>query len=201
MPLLRSGFPSNGKRNQPNADVSTFVEEALGSASHLRPAKGRSICREAPMKIAEFLDPPAVTHELVSSTKPEILRELCETLVQAHPQLKSERLVDVLKEREKLGSTGIGEGVAIPHGKLAGLTRLTACFGVSRKGVDFEAIDGKPTQLFFVLLAPENSAGLHLKALARISRLFKNPRFRESILQANNATEIYELIAQEDAKA
>jgi nitrogen PTS system EIIA component len=153
------------------------------------------------MKIAEFLDPKAITGGLTAGSKPEILRELCEALVVAHPQLQSERLVEVLKEREKLGSTGIGEGVAIPHGKLPGLTRLTASFGVSKQGVDFDAIDGKPTQLFFVLLAPENSAGLHLKALARISRLFKNPRFREAILQAPTPEEIYQLISQEDAKA
>jgi nitrogen PTS system EIIA component len=153
------------------------------------------------MKIAEFLDPRAVSSELLSSSKPEVLRELCETLVRAHPQLKSERLVEVLKEREKLGSTGIGEGVAIPHGKLAGLTRLTASFAISRAGVSFDAIDGKPTHLFFVLLAPENSAGLHLKALARISRLFKNAQFREAILQSTTSEQIYELIAQEDAKA
>ena len=96
---------------------------------------------------------------------------------------------------------GIGEGVAIPHGKLPGITTLSASFGVSRTGVEFEAIDHKPTHLFFALVAPENSAGLHLKALARISRLFKNPSFRASILAAQSPAEIYALIAQEDAKA
>jgi nitrogen PTS system EIIA component len=108
--------------------------------------------------------------------------------------------VEVLREREKLGSTGIGEGVAIPHGKHAGLTQLLAAFGVSREGVDFEAIDGKPTHLFFALVAPENSAGVHLKALARISRLFKNPRFRAAILEAGSAADIHALIVQEDAR-
>ncbi len=153
------------------------------------------------MKIAEFLHPSAVVSDLTAGSKQEILQELCGSLARAYPALRAERLVEVLQEREKLGSTGIGEGVAIPHGKLPGLSGLLATFGVSRGGVDFEAIDGKPTHLFFALVAPENSAGIHLKALARISRLFKNPRFRESILQAKSAQEIYNLIAQEDAKA
>jgi nitrogen PTS system EIIA component len=153
------------------------------------------------MKIAEFLSPQAVVSDLSAQTKPEILKELCGALSRTNPSLRIERLVEVLQDREKLGSTGIGEGVAIPHGKLGGLSQLMASFGVSRNGVDFDAIDGKKTYLFFALVAPENSAGVHLKALARISRLFKNPRFRESILQARSAEEIYGLIAQEDAKA
>jgi PTS system nitrogen regulatory IIA component len=90
--------------------------------------------------------------------------------------------------------------VAIPHGKLGGITQLLAAFGVSREGVDFEAIDGKPTHLFFALVAPENSAGVHLKALARISRLFKSPRFRAAILEAPTAQAIHEIIVQEDAR-
>jgi nitrogen PTS system EIIA component len=151
------------------------------------------------MKIAEFLSPKAVVPDLAPGTKPEILRALCEALAGAHPEVNPDLLVKVLLEREKLGSTGIGEGVAIPHGKLAGLPQLMASFAVCPGGVDFEAIDGKPTHLFFALLAPENSAGLHLKALARISRLFKNARFRQSILEAKDPQAIYALIAEEDA--
>lgn len=152
------------------------------------------------MRISEFLSPHAVVADLRARDKQEILRELSEALVRAHPSLKGDRLVEVLREREKLGSTGIGEGVAIPHGKLPGLTQLVAAFGVSRPGVDFEAIDGKPTHLFFALVAPENSAGVHLKALARISRLFKNPRFRASILEASSLEDIHALIVQEDSR-
>src|SRR5262245_11770823 len=120
------------------------------------------------MKIAEFLSPQSVVSDLRSSSKSEVVRELCASLARSQSGLKPERLIEVRLEREKLGSTGIGEGVAIPHGKLAGLAQLSASFGVSRPGVDFEAIDGKPTHLFFALVAPENSAGIHLKALARI---------------------------------
>lgn len=152
------------------------------------------------MKIAEFLSPKAVLAEMSARSKAEVLDELAQTLSRAHPELGTTRLVEVLNEREKLGSTGIGEGVAIPHGKLSGLPQLMASFGVARDGVNFDAIDGKPTFLFFALVAPENSAGIHLKALARISRLFKNPRFRESILSAKTAEEIYRLISEEDAR-
>jgi PTS system nitrogen regulatory IIA component len=152
------------------------------------------------VRISEFLSPEAVIADLRAKDKQEVLRELSAALSRAHPSLKEERLVEVLREREKLGSTGIGEGVAIPHGKLAGMTQLLAAFGVSRGGVDFEAIDGRPTHLFFALVAPENSAGVHLKALARISRLFKNARFRASILEAPTAEAIHELIVQEDAR-
>lgn len=153
------------------------------------------------MKIAEFLSPDAVIPDLRSTSKAEVLKELSGTLARTQPTLKSDRLVEVFKDREKLGSTGIGEGVAIPHGKVNGLSQLCATFGVSRGGVDFEAIDGKPTHLFFALVAPENSAGVHLKALARISRLFKNQHFRLAILEARTSEEIYKLIAEEDAKA
>jgi nitrogen PTS system EIIA component len=153
------------------------------------------------MKISEFLSPPAVVPSLTAQTKGEVLVELSRSLAHADPSLDPELLVEVLSEREMLGSTGIGEGVAIPHGKLAGIGQLKACFGVSRQGIDFDAIDGRKTHLFFALVAPENSAGLHLKALARISRLFKNARFREAIFQARTGEEIFELISQEDAKA
>ncbi|SET86483.1 PTS sugar transporter subunit IIA [Stigmatella erecta] len=152
------------------------------------------------MRIAEFLSPQAIIADMQSRTKTEVLRELSAALVRAHPNLQEDKLAEVLREREKLGSTGIGEGVAIPHGKLPGMTQLLATFGVSRQGLDFEAIDGKPTHLFFALVAPENSAGVHLKALARISRLFKNPRFRAAILEAPTAADIHALIVQEDAR-
>jgi len=153
------------------------------------------------MRIAEFLNPHAIVPDLTATTKADVLKELSRALTAAQPQLDAEKVMGVLKEREKLGSTGIGEGVAIPHGKLNGISQLCASFGVSRGGVDFEAIDGKPTHLFFALIAPENSAGVHLKALARISRLFKNARFRQAILDAQTAEEIYRLISDEDARA
>ena len=153
------------------------------------------------VKIAEFLKAESVIADLSATSKGDVLKELSTSLGKSNPTVPPARLAAVLEEREKLGSTGIGEGVAIPHGKLAGLPTLSASFGVSRSGVDFDAIDGKRTYLFFALVAPENSAGLHLKALARISRLFKSSSFRDAILAAQTSAEIYALIAQEDLKA
>ena len=152
------------------------------------------------MRIAEFLREDLVFPDLASTDKAGVLGELCAGLARAWPSLPAAKLSETLLEREKLGSTGIGEGVAIPHGKLPGIPGLIAAFARSIKGVDFASIDGKPTHLFFVLFAPDNSAGLHLKALARISRLFKQPQFRQAILAADGAAGIFRLISEEDAK-
>ena len=152
------------------------------------------------MKIAEFLSPNAVISDLHATSKPDVLSELSASLARSQPSLRQERLVEVLKEREKLGSTGIGEGVAIPHGKLDAVGKLVSCVGRAPDGVDFDSMDGRPTHLFFVLVAPENSTGVHLKALARISRLFKDPEFRTRLMRAKDAPELYRVIADEDAK-
>jgi PTS system nitrogen regulatory IIA component len=152
------------------------------------------------MKIAEFLREDLILPELRATDKASVLREICESISRVNPQLPAPRLSEVLLEREKLGSTGVGDGVAIPHGKLSTLNGLLAAFGRSRSGIDFQAIDGKPTYLFFVLFAPENSAGIHLKALARISRLFKTPAFRTAVMEAKDAAAIHKQISEEDAK-
>lgn len=152
------------------------------------------------MKIIEFLHADAIEASLRATDKTSVMEELAGLLARRVPGVGPKKLYEVLLDRERLSSTGIGDGVAIPHGKLAGIPGLTAAFGVSRSGIDFEAIDGKPTHLFFALLAPENSAGIHLKALARISRLFKNPNFRKAIVEAPDAAAIHALIASEDAR-
>ena len=109
-------------------------------------------------------------------------------------------LLRVLVDREQLASTAIGEGVAIPHGKLPTVGEIVACLGRAPGGVDFDSMDGQPTFLFFVLVAPENSTGAHLKALARISRVFKDADFRRRLLAADDADAMYRVIAEEDAK-
>jgi PTS system nitrogen regulatory IIA component len=149
------------------------------------------------VNIKDFLQPQAVVAELTGTTAAEVLAELCRPVAQAHG-LDAARLVQVLLDREKLGSTGVGDGVAIPHGKLPGLPALVAVFGRSRAGVEYRAADGKPARLFFALFAPENSAGAHLKALSRVSRVFRVPAFREAILAAPSAEEIHRLILAED---
>ena len=109
-------------------------------------------------------------------------------------------LYEVITEREKLGSTGIGEGVAIPHGKLKNIGNLLISFGRSREGVDFDSMDGKPAHLFFLLIAPEESVGVHLKTLARISKLLKSQDVRKRLLDAETAEEIFSVITEEEEK-
>ena len=152
------------------------------------------------MKITDILSPEMVIPALGAQTKPEVLRELANTLCSTFHEVALDKLVAVLTERERMGSTAIGDGIAIPHGKLKGLTRIIGIFGRSLAGVEFESLDGKPTHLFFVLVAPEDSASLHLKALARVSRLFKDENFRARLLKAADAAEIYRLIKEEDGR-
>jgi PTS system nitrogen regulatory IIA component len=121
-------------------------------------------------------------------------------LVAHHPALDERKVLDVLAERERISTTAIGEGVAIPHGKLRGIERVLGIFARSPEGVDFASLDGGPTHLFFVLVAPENAAADHLKALARISRLLKDPRFRSRLLDAETKQDIFDIIVQEDQK-
>jgi len=152
------------------------------------------------MKIMEILVKDAVILDLESDSKSDVLAEMARALAKSVPGLDAERLLGVLVEREGLQSTGIGEGVAIPHGKMAGLDSLVASFARSRKGLDFDSIDGQPTQLFFLLVVPEHSGGQHLKALARISRFFRDPTFRSRLTDAEDLDEIYAAIHEEDAK-
>ena len=112
--------------------------------------------------------------------------------------VNQEALVKVLMERERLGSTGIGGGIGIPHGKMKNLESLVLGFGLSRRGVDFESLDGRPTHIFFLLITPENSTGLHLKLLARISRILKNEPFKDRLLNASDRDEILGIIREED---
>ena len=142
----------------------------------------------------------AVITDLRATGKREVLEEVCAALSQAEPALDRAKLVDVLAERERLQSTGIGEGVAIPHGKLAGLPRLIAAFAKSRAGVDFDSVDGQKTHLFFLLVMPENAGGQHLKALARISRSLRDPAFRRAVESADTREDVLRAIEHEDAK-
>lgn len=152
------------------------------------------------MKITDILVKEGAILDLASDTKEEVLAELARAVSAAEPSLSADRLLDVLREREALQSTGIGEGVAIPHGKIAGLDRLVASFARSVKGVDFESIDGQPTHLFFLLVVPEHSGGQHLKALARISRFFRDAEFRQKLISASSLDDVFRSIEEEDAK-
>ncbi|OPX20570.1 MAG: PTS fructose transporter subunit IIA [Desulfobacca sp. 4484_104] len=151
------------------------------------------------MKIIDLLDKSRIIADLQAKDKKGAVEELAATLVSADKTLSQAKVVEVLLERERLGSTGIGDNIAIPHGKLKNLGQLVISFGRSRTGVNFDSMDGKPTHLFFLLMAPENSVGIHLRALAKISRMLKNPSFRQKLMEASDAEQIYSLIAEEDA--
>jgi PTS system nitrogen regulatory IIA component len=150
------------------------------------------------MKIVEMLKPEYIIEALQSDKKKDVLLELSAPFLKDYPELDPDVALSVLMAREKLGSTGIGEGIAIPHGKLAGLDNLIVCFGRSAAGIDFNAMDGNPVHLFFLLLAPENSAGQHLKMLAKISRMLKDSRFRAKLMEAKSRDEIFGMISQQD---
>lgn len=155
------------------------------------------------MKIVEFLRPELVLDDLQAVEKSGALREICRFITARDATLPAgDRLYEVLEEREQLRSTGIGDNVAIPHGRIPGLPRLTAAFARSKGGIQFIGTDDNPGTFhhFIVVFAPENSAGLHLKALARITRLFKSADLRRNILMATDAAAVYKLISEEDAK-
>jgi len=152
------------------------------------------------MKITDILSSDMVIGDLKGTTKPDVLNELAKALAAKYREIKLADLTAVLGERERLGSTAIGDGIAIPHGKLRGVTNIVGAFGRHVEGVDFDSLDGEPSKLFFVLVAPEDSASLHLKALARVSRLLKEASFRSHLLEAKDDAEIYSLIKDEDSK-
>jgi nitrogen PTS system EIIA component len=152
------------------------------------------------MKIVDLIKRDMVVPELRATDKRGILEELAAYMAGRHPRIDRAILSRVLIEREQLASTAIGEGVAIPHGKLSAVSEIVACLGRAVKGVEFDSMDGQPTFLFFVLVAPESSTGAHLKALARISRVFKDPEFRRRLLAAPDGESMYNVVAEEDAK-
>jgi fructose-specific phosphotransferase system IIA component len=150
----------------------------------------------------DFLSRKAIVTDIKSPKKEEVIRELVDALINAGDIEKRYRnkLIDALMTRESLGSTAIGQGIAIPHAKSDCVTKLLAAFGLSKKGVDFDSLDGEPAYIFFLLVAPQDSAGPHLKALARISRLLKDKYFRDSLRACMDDKSIIKIISQEDEK-
>ncbi|HXT54012.1 MAG TPA: PTS sugar transporter subunit IIA [Candidatus Eisenbacteria bacterium] len=151
------------------------------------------------MKITDFLSRETIVPALASRDKNAALEEMAEYLGATH-HLDKSKVLKVLLERERISTTAIGEGVAIPHGKLNGVERVVGVFARSPEGIDFASLDGAPTHLFFVLVAPENAAADHLKALARISRLLKDEAFRRRLMAGQSSQELYTIILEEDEK-
>ena len=152
------------------------------------------------MHLQDILRPDCVVADLSGRSVASVLAELAAP-VAACQNLDPKRLQESLLAREKLGSTGVGDGVAIPHSKVPGLAQVAASFGRCRDGVDFRSLDGKPTTLFVALFAPERAGAEHLQALARVSRLLKRAPFRQALLDAPDAAAIYKLIVDEDGVA
>jgi len=150
------------------------------------------------MRLDQMFKVEFLNENLLSNTKADVLAELISVLINSGLKIDKTRTIDVLQQREKLGSTGIGDGVAIPHGKVGDIHELVVAFGLSRKGIDFDATDGKPVHFFFLLLAPENSTGQHLKALARISKMVKTPNFRKKLIDAKSKSDLYKAIVEQD---
>jgi len=150
------------------------------------------------MKLSDILNQNHVIPDLKAQDKKGVLAELVDVIVSSDPTLDKNSLVKVLLERERLGSTGIGDGVAIPHGKFQGLKHPIISFGRSRKGLDFDAMDGEAVFLFFLLVAPEDSASIHLKALAKIAKIIKSRSFRNVLMQVPTREEVYQTIIQND---
>ena len=154
------------------------------------------------MKIMDFLSKKAILTDIKSTKKDEVIKELVDALINAGEIEKRHRnkLIDALLAREALGSTAIGQGIAIPHAKSDCVRKLVAAFGLSKKDVDFDSLDGELVYIFFLLVAPQDSAGPHLKALARISRLLKDKYFRDSLRACIDDKSVIKIISQEDEK-
>jgi len=154
------------------------------------------------MRMLDFLNEKAVSADLKSQDKNNVIKELTDLLVKSG-QLKprdKDGVVKVLLNREALGSTGIGQGVAIPHGKCEHVSKLIGAFGISKSGIKFDSLDGEPAYIFFLLLAPLESSGPHLKALARISKLLKDKYFRDSLKGSDSEKSLIKIIKDEDAR-
>ncbi len=152
------------------------------------------------MKISDFLDKQGIKIGFVSSEKEDAIREMVDLLASVKDIGDKKGIIKALLERESLGSTGIGQGIAIPHGKTDRVTELTAVLGISSKGVNFEALDGEPVYILFLLVAPKDSAGPHLKALAQISRILRDTYFCQLLKKSKTAEEVYDLIRREEEK-
>ncbi len=150
------------------------------------------------MRIKDFLVAKAVSLDLKATNKEGVIKELLRLLVKAGVIRNEDKLFKVLMNREALGSTGIGQGIGIPHGKSDSVNKLIGAFGISKAGVDFDSLDGEPVHIFFLLIAPQDSAGPHLKALAKISRLLKDKFFRDRLMKAKSPKEAIDIMNKEE---
>jgi len=150
------------------------------------------------MQLEKFFKIEHINADLSAKNKEDALLEMVDTIIRGGLNLDKTSILEILKQRESLGSTGIGEGVAIPHGKISTLNDIVIAFGRSVNGISYDSLDGKPVHLLFLLLAPENSAGQHLKILAKISKMLKEPDFRKKLLKTRSQNDLYKIIIEQD---
>ncbi len=150
------------------------------------------------MTLLDILSPESTIVDLKGETKEEIIAELVGSLRIGDAINDKDKVLQAVLEREKIMSTGIGDGIAIPHGKSDAVVKLVAALGTQKRGVDFEALDGEPAYVFFLLVSPANVSGPHIKALARISRLLKNDDFKKKLISASSSEEIISVIRTEE---
>lgn len=150
------------------------------------------------MQLNQIFKIEFINSHLSARSKDEALEELINTIITGGLKLNSSSILDILKQRESLGSTGIGDGVAIPHGKISNINDIVIAFGRSEDGIVYDSLDGKPVHLFFMVLAPENSAGQHLKILAKISKMLKDEYFRKKLLETRSKSDLYKIIVEQE---
>lgn len=154
--------------------------------------------RSQHVRLVDILSVERVTVELRAMDKPSALRALAQLFVDVDPELDAADIARVFEEREALASTGVGSGVAIPHGRLRTVERLVAAVAIAKEGIDFEAIDGRPAHIFVAVLGPEKQTGEHLKALARFSRILRDESVRAKLIAVEDAREALEILLSED---
>ena len=150
------------------------------------------------MELTEFISPQLIKLELQSTRKVDAIKELIDLLDRAGYVTDAEAFLKSVLEREKVGSTGIGKGIAIPHSRTATVREVVVAIGRSPAGIDFDALDNKPVQLIFLIAAPVESGGLYLKALARLSRLLRYQEFRNELMEAKTVDDVIKIISAEE---
>ncbi|MBI5506588.1 MAG: PTS sugar transporter subunit IIA [Deltaproteobacteria bacterium] len=151
------------------------------------------------MRLATILEPGCVVLDLHGGSKREALAQLAASIASMRSDIDAADLLDALVKREEASSTAIADGIAIPHAKVQQGATVISCFGRSRAGIDFESVDGRPTQLFFVLVSPTADPSLHVRWLAHIAGLLGNPAVRKALLDAATAEEVLEVLAREES--
>ena len=152
------------------------------------------------MKLADFLEVETIFPTLKANTKRDVIKELADNISNVHPNINNERLTEALLDREKLCSTALDSGVAVPHAKISGITEIILGFGRSLEGIVFESLDKKPTNFFITLITPEDVTGIRIQLLARISKVFRNQDLRSRLMNCDSEQAIFQTIKLEDEK-